>query len=414
MWRIRIKKMALYLCFLCIFSLFSGCAKPEDSLNNLNGNKNDLLEVSTKGSKEALYSTEPVNKYENNKEKSENELYNQAINYIKENRYPQAIAILMKLSDYKDSKDLAKQLRYLIEGSYISNGIWAVGAIKNDGRVQVVYEGKDVTRYNKTESWKNVKSISFRGGDSVEALTTDGKIITTSTVTKEELLNSKVGSTSAMADVVEAVSKWSNIKSFQTFYPQSAVAVTNDGFVYACYPFYEDGTEKLEGWNNIVSVSNGRGYVVGLKEDGTVKCNVYAYSGTIDTSEWKDIVAVSADTSVIGLKKDGTVVSTGLNRYGEGNVSDWTDIIAISTCTNCTLGLKSDGTVVAVGQNTYGQMDVTNWTDIVAIAAGEYFSIGLKSDGSMVLSGDCSNSGVKTPNVSSIEQLYVPKISINN
>lgn len=107
-------------------------------------------------------------------------------------------------------------------------------------------------------------------------------------------------------------------------------------------------------------------------------------------------------------------MSTGLNRYGEGNVSGWTDIIAISTCANCTLGLKSDGTVVAVGQNTYGQMDVTNWTDIIAIAAGEYFSIGLKSDGSMVLSGDCSNSGVRTPDVSGIGQLYVPKISINN
>jgi len=212
----------------------------------------------------------------------------------------------------------------------------------------------------------NVKSLNFRGGDSIEALTTDGKIITTSTATKEELLKSMVVSTNVMAYVVEAVSKWSNIKSFQTVYPQSAVAVTNDGFVYACYPPYEDGTDNLEGWNNIVSVSDGRGYVVGLKEDGTVKCNVYAYSGTIDTSEWKDIVAVSAGTSVIGLKKDGTVVSTGLNRY------------------------------------------------IVAISAGEYFSIGLKSDGSMVLSGDCSSSGVKTPNVSSLGQLYVPKISINN
>lgn len=403
------KKMALYLCLVSILSLFSGCAKTADSLINLNGNPNNLSTVSTRESKEALYNTESESEA-----KTELELYNQAVDYIEENRYPQAMGILMELNDYKDSKDLLKQIRYLIEGSYISNGIWAVGAITADGRVQVVYEGEDVNRYADTESWKNIKSLSFRGGDSIEGLTTDGKIITTSTVTREELLNSKVVSTIALADVVEAVSVWSNIKSFQTFYPQSAVAITNDEFVYASYPFYEDGTVKLEGWDNIVSVADGRGYVVGLKKDGTVKCNVYDYSGVIDTSEWKDIVAISAGTSVIGLKKDGTVVSTGLNRYGEGNVLEWTDIIAISTCRNCTLGLKSDGTVIATGQNSYGQMNVTKWSNVVAIAAGEYFSIGLKSDGSMILSGDCSYSGVETPDVSGMRRLYVPEISLNN
>lgn len=370
------KTMTLSLYFVIILCLLSGCARTDDSL------------------------------------KAETELYNLTIDHIEERRYPQAVGTLIELNGFKDSKGLLKQIRYIIEGSYISNGIWAVGAISNDGRVQVAYEGKDVDRYADSELWKNVKALSFRGGDSIEGLTTDGKIITTSTVTKEELLNSKVGSTSAMADVVDAVSKWCNIKYFQTFYPQSAVALTNDGFVYACYPFYDNGTVKLDGWDNIVSVADGRGYAVGLKADGTVKCNVYDYSGSIDTSQWSDIVTVSAGTSVIGLKKDGTVVSAGLNRYGEGNVSGWTDIIAISTCTGCTLGLKGDGTVVAAGQNTFGQMDVTNWTDIVAIAAGEFFSIGLKSDGTMVLSGDCSKSGVKTPDVSKMRQLYVPEISI--
>ncbi len=161
MWIIRIKKMALYLSFVCMFSLFSGCAKTQHSLNNLNGNKNDVLEVSTTGSKEALYSVEPVNKDENDKEKSQNELYNEAINYIKENRYPQAIGILMKLGDYKDSKDLEKQLRYIIEGTYISNGVWAIGAIKNDGGVQVVYEGYDANIYDKAKSWNKCKIFEF-------------------------------------------------------------------------------------------------------------------------------------------------------------------------------------------------------------------------------------------------------------
>lgn len=405
MWGIRIKRMAFYLSFVCVFSLFSGCSKTEDSINT----SKNISAVSATGSKDVFDSTEIINN-----ETSENELYNQAINYIKERRYPQAMTNLMKLSDYKDSKDILEQIRYLIEGSYISNGIWAVGAITNNGNVQVAYDGENKNIYSKTKSWENIKSLSFRGGDSIEGLTTDGKILTSSTATKEELLNSKAAPTWAMAVVVESVSNWTNIKSFQTFYPQSAVAVTNDGFVYASYPTYNDGTEKLDGWDNIVSVADGRSYVVGLRKDGTVKCNVYGYSGTIDTSEWKDIVAISAGTSVVGLKNDGTVVATGLNSYGEGNVSDWTDIIAISTSTDYTLGLKRDGTVVATGRNSSGQMDVTNWTDIVAIAAGEYFSIGLKSDGSMVLAGDCSYSGAKTPDVSKMTKLYVPEIIIKN
>ena len=347
--------------------------------------------------------------------KSEKERYDKAINYIKEKHYPQAIAVLKELNNYNDSRDLIKQIRYLIEGTYISNGIWAVGAITDDNRVQIVYAGEDENKYNQvTESWINIKALSFRSGDSIEGLTADGKILTTSTYTAEDLLNSKVASTAAMADVVKAVTSWDNIKAFQAFYPQSAVTLTNDGFVYACYPSYENGIKKLEGWDNIVAIADGRSYVVGLTEDGRVYCNTYGYDGIIDVSEWKDIVAISAGSSVIGRKEDGTVRSTGWNRYGEGDVSNWTDIIAISTCSTSTLGLKRDGTVVATGANDFGQIDVSDWIDIVAIAAGEYFSIGLKSDGSMVLSGDCSYSGVRTPDVSLMKRLYVPEISINN
>jgi len=32
----------------------------------------------------------------------------------------------------------------------------------------------------------------------------------------------------------------------------------------------------------------------------------------------------------------------------------------------------------------------------------------------MVLAGDCSNSGAKTPDVTSMKGLYVPQISLNN
>lgn len=338
--------------------------------------------------------------------------YNQAIDYINDKKYPQAIGLLTDMKDNKNAEDLIEQLRYLINGSYISNGIWAVGAITTKGGVQVAYNGEGSNPYSAVKAWKNMKAISFRGGDSIESLTAKGRIVTTSTDTVRELLKSPVVSESAMANVVKAVSGWRNIKAFQTFYPQSAVALDKKGFVYAAYAFYEDGTVKLKGWDNIVAIADGRSYLAGLKEDGTVICKDYDYSGTLDTSEWKDIVAISAGASLVGLKEDGTVVSTGLKRNGGGDVSDWKDIIAVSTDHSYTLGLKSDGTVIAAGTSPYGATEVSEWSDIVAIQAGYYFSIGLKADGTIVLSGDSSTSGAATPDISKMKNLYVPKISI--
>lgn len=121
-------------------------------------------------------------------------------------RYPQAIGILLDLGDYKDSRELLEELRYLVNGSYIGNGIWAIGAITADKGVIVAYNNDKIeNKYSKVESLKDVKSISFRGGESIEGLTAEGKIITTSTIIKEKLLSSPVVTTSAMANVVESV-----------------------------------------------------------------------------------------------------------------------------------------------------------------------------------------------------------------
>lgn len=342
-------------------------------------------------------------------EPTDEEKYQQAIALIKEKHYPQAMGILRRLEDYKDSKSLLQQLRYLINGSYICNGAWLVAALTDDGRVLLAYNGSNAGEYAGLKDWKNVISLSS-GGDSIEGLTREGTMLTTSTETKEDFLNSPNLSTIAMAEVVEALSVWKNIIAFDAFYPGTAIALTADGSVFAAYPGYEDGTVKQNGWTDIVDVKDGRSYALGLKSDGTVISKNFDYAGNIDTSNWSDIVAIDGATSVIGLKEDGTVVSTGLNKWGEGNVSDWKDIIAISTARLYTLGLKSDGTVVATGSNAFGQMDVQEWKDIVAIAAGEYFSVGLKSDGTMVIAGDCSLSGVSTPDVSELKNLYVPGI----
>jgi alpha-tubulin suppressor-like RCC1 family protein len=65
-----------------------------------------------------------------------------------------------------------------------------------------------------------------------------------------------------------------------------------------------------------------------LKNDGTVVAVGTNAYGECDVSDWTDIVAISAgENYTIGLRANGTVVAAGKNANGQCNVSDWTDIM---------------------------------------------------------------------------------------
>lgn len=164
-------------------------------------------------------------------------------------------------------------------------------------------------------------------------------------------------------------------------------AVLEDGHVVAVDD--GDGTmgTDVSDWEDIVSVSAGGDFTVGLKSDGTVvgTGDSAYYSGV---EQWTDIVDIACGrTHTVGLKKDGTVVATGDNEKGKTDVSDWTDIVNIAAGSWHTIGIKKDGTVVATGGNEYGRCDVSKWTDIVDVAGNNWATIGLKSDGTVVYTG---------------------------
>lgn len=201
-----------------------------------------------------------------------------------------------------------------------------------------------------------------------------------------------------------------------------------------------DGQDEIENWTDIVSISAGSDFIVGLKSDGTVTLALrkadYRYRSFVNVDAWENIVSVSTgDQFIVGLKSDGTLVSTGIDGYGETKLEDWesivsidtgwqhivgldqdgkvhvagfradelqqeidaqiemwTDIVAISTGGSTGAGndgrghivaLKKDGSVVAVGDNSFGQCDVTGpeWQNIVAISAGDYHTVALTKDG---------------------------------
>lgn len=104
--------------------------------------------------------------------------------------------------------------------------------------------------------------------------------------------------------------------------------------------------------------------------------------------ESKDLVQISAGTSyAMGLKKDGTVVCSGAGNACK--VDDWKDIVMIAAGENHSVGLKKDGTLECNGSS--GACSVSDWTDVAAVYAGNEITIGITDKGEVLVSGNFSS-----------------------
>ena len=116
--------------------------------------------------------------------------------------------------------------------------------------------------------------------------------------------------------------------------------------------------------------------------------NLTSTGSAPDLSDFTDVVQVSAGADfALGLNKDGTVVCSGSTTAC--SVEDWTDVTMIAAGDSHSVGLLSDGTVVCTG-STDG-CAVEDWTDVQAVYAGEDLTIGLKEDGTLLISGTVSS-----------------------
>ena len=173
---------------------------------------------------------------------------------------------------------------------------------------------------------------------------------------------------------------------------------------------------------DIVAISVGHAYIVGLDSDGTLKSTGHDQGdGQRDVDDWTNIVAIATGwRHTVGLNSNGDVLITG---YGssrqfnqiQSNKDEWSHIIAIAAGggndnnigKGHTVGLREDGRVVAVGDNSFNQCEVGQWENIIAIAAGDWFTIGLDKDGSVF---------VTKPSVQTIQEynLYTDVFSAEN
>ena len=295
-----------------------------------------------------------------------NNRYNKAVELMNAGRYGEAITAFAELDGYKDSE---KKIEDIVEAV-----MWKAEKLEADGRLPeaamtygMLADGSLECRERSFALWEKIaprQTIGDSFGFTI-ALHTDGTVVT---------------------HVIDAfscdVSDWSDIVAVSAGYDYVLGLRANGTVVGSGSSYYSPD------WTNIVSVSAGRYLCAGLRADGTVVAASQNSPGAYDVSDWSDIIAVSAGSEhLVGLRADGTVVAEGENDYGRCDVSEWTDIVAVSAGTFHTVGLRADGTVVAVGSNEKCQCDVSDWSDIVAVSAGFDHTLGLRADGTVVVAG---------------------------
>ncbi len=159
---------------------------------------------------------------------------------------------------------------------------------------------------------------------------------------------------------------------------------------------------------NAVAVTEGAGWSMVLKADGTVTAfgsNIYGQTNVPPSVT--NVIAIAAGYyHGLALKSDHTVVAWGLNGNNQTNVpASLTNVVAIAAGEYHSLALRANGTVVAWGNNLNGQTNVPpGLTNVIAIAAGALHSMALIGNGPPVSSTVLAAPGVSTNGFS----LFVP------
>lgn len=184
-----------------------------------------------------------------------------------------------------------------------------------------------------------------------------------------------------------------------------SLALADDGSVQIAYNDINSGFDFSD-WNDLISISGKASIILGLTKEGDVysTCiNGFPYSTDVSTQipTWHNIIQISTgEQFAVGLDNKGKVVGVGRNEDGQCELDDWENIQQIATTHRLTVGLDSDGRLHFAGlhdeefEQQY-ESTIDEWKNVTSIyAAGGMHKnemghvIGLKSDGTLVAIGD--------------------------
>lgn len=312
-------------------------------------------------------------------------------------RYDGKIVTAGKNSYYYD--DIKKWGR--IRDIVVSNN--RIVGIEQDGTVRAT--GKPYKNFA-NEEWNDVKTVAINSNNII-GLKEDGTIVSNMLVfghilsnsfdgmvqVDEELVSNKIATLSDKG-VLTIVNKSEGLITsdpFPTLYDikkfdmdsEYLVALKNDGTA-SYINFNNKAVVNISGWDNIIDVKAGSGFIIGLNISGKVMLMSTAEYSKYDVSDWCDIVKIgAAGKRALGLTIDGKLRMTGISEFSEEDFIKILKKVKDFAITELqTMIVESDGTVkVTYHPKGVGTESVNSWKNIKKVVArGENF-IGLTVDG---------------------------------
>lgn len=345
---------------------------------------------------QAIQFLDELKNFENSRDWLDKSKYALAMELLEQNNLHSAIRYFLDLGDYEQSAQYVDKI--------LDSGI--------DIDVEVLYEAANI-HFDTGVYWRALAEFQDLGSyrDSEKCVDETKKMLRQNLSTTVSVGQSYTVAVDRQRTALTTgfdpngasnVSGWTNLVSISGFSDVTA-GLESDGTVITTSNAINNeinGTDSS--WENtdIVAISVGHAYIVGLNSDGTLRSAGHDRGdGQRDVDDWTNIIAIATGwRHTVGLNSTGNVLITGygsvqqLNQM-QSNKENWNHIIAIAAGggnnnnigKGHTVGLRNDGKVVAVGDNRFNQCEVDEWKDIIAIAAGDWFTMGLDKYGKVFI-----------------------------
>jgi alpha-tubulin suppressor-like RCC1 family protein len=289
----------------------------------------------------------------------------------------------------------------------------SIGLKMNGKVVATKFLGDNYCGQCEVSNWSDIIAVSA-GGTHTLGLKSDGKVVAVG--------DSKLNQC--------AVSSWKLFDDFANFETERIDIINNEEQINqnSETEYYNQKYNSFKKTFDIIQT--GSHHTVALLSNGRVLSAGHNNLGQCSTTDWREIVSISANSTIsLGLKSDGTVLVAGRplskdsdisgvkywkniknifvgynhvaainaygncfalgdNKFGQCNIISWRNIVSLALGYRHTVGLKSDGTVVSCGENGAGECNVTSWKNIKAVAVSSTHTVGIRNDGTVVATGN--------------------------
>lgn len=120
-----------------------------------------------------------------------------------------------------------------------------------------------------------------------------------------------------------------------------------------------------------------------------MKVVTYGRATSIDTSNWENIIQISAyKDHAIGLREDRTVVVTGKD-FEQYDVSGWSGIRQVVACKDGVIGVTADDEIRFDSLNKDCMLDCQSWDHVQRVIGAACILVAERNDGSLIAADAC-------------------------